>query len=92
MSVATRHVPRNPLQIYKMDLTEESVTALTSGDDQESIPLAWHPDGQKILFVTQYLFDQEILGSDIFVMDNNGENIINLTQSPEMEMVCQLVA
>ena len=85
-AVATRHVPRNPLQIYKMDLTEESVTALTSGDDQESIPLAWHPDGQKILFVTQYLFDQEILGSDIFVMDNNGENIINLTQSPEMEM------
>lgn len=83
--VATRHVPRNPLQIYKMDLTEESVTALTSGDDQESIPLAWHPDGQKILFVTQYLFDQEILGRDIFVMDNNGENIINLTQSPEME-------
>ena len=84
--VATRHVPRNPLQIYKMDLTEESVTALTSGGDEESIPLAWHPDGQKILFVTQYLFDQEILGSDIFVMDNNGENIINLTQSPEMEM------
>ena len=60
--VATRHVPRNPLQIYKMDLTEESVTALTSGGDEESIPLAWHPDGQKILFVTQYLFDQEILG------------------------------
>ena len=39
-AVATRHVPRNPLQIYKMDLTEEGVTALTSGDDQESIPLA----------------------------------------------------
>lgn len=85
-AVATRHVPRHPLQIYKMDLTKETVTALTSGGDTESIPLAWHPDGQKILFVTQYLFDQEILGSDIFVMDNNGENIINLTQSPEMEM------
>ena len=84
--IGTRHVPRNPLQIYKMDLTKESVTALTSGGDEESIPLAWHPDGQKILFVTQYLFDQEILGSDIFVMDNDGENIINLTQSPEMEI------
>ena len=84
--VATRHVPRNPLQIYMMDLTKESVTALTSGDNEENIPLAWHPDGQKILFVTQYLFDQEILGSDIFVMDNNGENIINLTQTPEMEI------
>ena len=84
--IATRHVPRNPLQIYMMDLVKESVTALTSGDDEESIPLAWHPDGQKILFVTQHLFDQEILGSDIFVMDNDGENIINLTQSPEMEI------
>ena len=85
-AVATRHVPRNPLQIYMIDLVKESVTALTSGGDTESIPLAWHPDGQKILFVTLYLFDQEILGSDIFVMDNNGENIINLTQTPEMEM------
>ena len=84
--VVTRHVPRNPLQIYMMDLAKESVTALTSGDDKERIPLAWHPDGQKILFVTLSLFDQEILGSDIFVMDNNGENIINLTQTPEMEM------
>ena len=85
-AVVTRHVPRNPLQIYKMDLVKESVTALTSGDNEENIPLAWHPDGQKILFVRLYLFDQEILGSDIFVMDNNGENIINLTQTPEMEM------
>ena len=78
-------VARNPLQIYKMDLVEESVTALTSGDNEENIPLAWHPDGQKILFVTLFFLDQEILGSDIFVMDNNGENIINLTQTPEME-------
>ncbi len=85
-AVVTRHVPRNPLQIYKMDLVKESVTPLTSGDNEENIPLAWHPDGQKILFVTLSFLDQEILGSDIFVIDNNGENIINLTQTPEMEM------
>ncbi len=85
-AVGTRHVPRNPLQIYKMDLVEESVTALTSGDNEENIPLAWHPDGQKILFVKLFFLDQEILGSDIFVMDKNGENVINLTQTPEMEM------
>ena len=84
--VGTRHVPRNPLQIYKMDLVEESVTALTSGDNEENIPLAWHPDGRKILFVKLFFLDQEILGSDIFVMDKNGENVINLTQTPEMEM------
>ena len=85
-AIGTRHVPRNPLQIYKMDLVEESVTALTSGDNEENIPLAWHPDGRKILFVKLFFLDQEILGSDIFVMDNNGENVINLTQTPEMEM------
>ena len=75
-----------------MDLAKESVTALTSGDDKERIPLAWHPDGQKILFVTLSLFDQEILGSDIFVMDNNGENIIKFDTNARDGNVCQLVA
>ena len=69
-----------------MDLTKESVTALTSGGDKERIPLAWHPDGQKILFVTLSLVGPGPEWSDIFVMDNNGENIINLTQTPEMEV------
>ena len=84
--VATKHSPLHPLQIYMMDLTKASVTALTSGGDEEKIPLAWHPDGQKILFVTLSLIGQETLWTDIFVMDNNGENIINLTQTPEIEM------
>ena len=84
--VATKHSPLHPLQIYMMDLTKASVTALTSGGDKEKIPLAWHPDGQKILFVTLSLIGQETLWTDIFVMDNNGENIINLTQTPEIEM------
>ena len=84
--VVTIHLPQNPLQIYMMDLTKASVTALTSGGDEERIPLAWHPDGQKILFVTLSLIGQETLWTDIFVMDNNGENIINLTQTPEMEV------
>ena len=84
--VATKHSPLHPLQIYMMDLTKASVTALTSGGDEEKIPLAWHPDGQKILFVTLSLIGQETLWTDIFVMDNNGENIINLTQTPEMEV------
>jgi TolB protein len=84
--VVTIHLPQNPLQIYMMDLTKASVTALTSGGDEERIPLAWHPDGQKILFVTLSLVGPGPEWSDIFVMDNNGENIINLTQTPEMEV------
>ena len=82
--VTTSHPPPNPLQIYMMNLAKAHVAPLTSGGDEERIPLAWHPDGQRILFVmltpvegTQW--------SDIFVMDNNGENIINLTQTPEIE-------
>ena len=82
--VTTSHPPPNPLQIYMMNLAEANVTPLTSGGDEERIPLAWHPGGQRILFVmltpvegTQW--------SDVFVMDNNGENIINLTQTPEIE-------
>ena len=77
-SIVTNPTPPNPLQIYMMNLAKASVTPLTSGGDEERIPLAWHPDGRRILFVI--LTPQ---WSDIFVMDNNGENIINLTQTPE---------
>lgn len=82
--VTTSQPPPNPLQIYMMDLTKENVTALTSGGDEDRIPLAWHPNGQKILFITLSLIGQEILGSDIFIMDSSGENITNLTQTPEI--------
>ncbi len=78
--VTTSQPPPNPLQIYMMNLAAANVIPLTSGGDEDRIPLAWHPDGQRILFVT--LTTQ---WSDLFVMDNNGENIINLTQTPELE-------
>ena len=78
-SITTKHPSSHPLQIYMMDLTKENVTALTSGGDEDRIPLAWHPDGQKILFITLSL-----MGSDIFIMDSSGENITNLTQTPEI--------
>ena len=38
--------------------------------------MAWRPDGRKILFS---------FSKDIYVMDPDGENMINLTQSPESE-------
>ena len=83
--VTTSRPPPNPLQIYMMNLAKASVTPLTSGGDEERIPLAWHPDGQRILFVMLTPVTQGTRWSDIFVMDNNGENIINLTQTPEIE-------
>ena len=84
--IITQPPPPNPLQIYMMNLTKESVTALTSGGAEERIPLAWHPDGHKILFAMLNPVGRPGPDwSDIFVMDNNGENIINLTQTPEEE-------
>ena len=85
-TIITQPPPPNPLQVYMMNLAKESVTALTSGGAEERIPLAWHPDGHKILFVMLNPVGRPGPDwSDIFVMDNNGENIINLTQTPEEE-------
>ena len=85
-TIITQPPPPNPLQIYMMNLAKESVTALTSGGAEERIPLDWHPDGQKILFAMLNPVGRPGPDwSDIFVMDNNGENIINLTQTPEEE-------
>ena len=85
--IITQPPPPNPLQIYMMNLAKESVTALTSGGAEERIPLAWHPDGHKILFAMLNPVGRPGPDwSDIFVMDNNGENIINLTQTPEEEV------
>ena len=84
--VITQPPPPNPLQIYMMNLAKESVTALTSGGAEERIPLDWHPEGHKILFVMQSPVGRPGPDwSDIFVMDNNGEDIINLTQTSEEE-------
>lgn len=74
----------NPLQIYSMNLADGSATALTSAQTMSSIPLAWNPNGQKFLFAA-LPFDQEAESSDIYVMDANGKNMANLTQSPEHE-------
>ncbi|RKU11387.1 hypothetical protein C6502_08430 [Candidatus Poribacteria bacterium] len=84
--VITQPPPPNPLQIYMINLAKESITALTSGGAEERIPLDWHPEGHKILFVMQSPVGRPGPDwSDIFVMDNNGEDIINLTQTPEEE-------
>ena len=63
-------------EIFSMNLKDESLSALTSGGAENKTPLAWRPDGMKILFS---------LSADIYVMDSDGENMINLTQSPERE-------
>ncbi len=83
--IETFRSPPNPLQIYSMNLAEGSVAPLTSGGAENRFPLAWRPDGRKILFTTLAPFVQNIESGEIYVMDPDGENMINLTQTPEKE-------
>ena len=89
--IVTKPPPLNNLQIYSMNLADGNVTALTSGDTADSIPLAWRPDGQKILCAIQssfnpYDFDKGNNSSDVYVMNTDGKNMLNLTQTPEYEI------
>ena len=79
--VATNQPPPNPWQIYSMNLNDGSITALTSGGAEDRFPWAWRPDGQKILFIISSPSDEEVRWSHIYVMDPDGENMINLTQA-----------
>ncbi len=78
--------PPNPFQIYSMNLNDGTVTALTSGGAENRFPAAWHPDGRKILLWISSPHHQNAQSADIYVMDPDGENMINLTQSPEREV------
>lgn len=82
--IESHRTPPKPLQIYSMNLADGRVVPLTSGDAVNSIPMAWSPDGRKILF-TAIPFDQDAESNDIYVMDSDGTNMINLTQSAENE-------
>ena len=81
--IATIQHPPNPFQIYSMNLDDGMVTALTSGGAENRSPLAWRSDGRKILSLISSPFYQKVQSADIYVMDPDGENMINLTQSPE---------
>ena len=83
--IVTKPLPPNPLHIYRMNLAEERVTVLTFGGTENRVPLAFRPDGRNILFAFQSSFDEEIESSDIYVMDADGKNMINLTNTPEKE-------
>ena len=71
----------NPPQIYSMNLDDGGVTALTSG----GAPMAWRPDGQKILLTISSPYDEEVRTSDFYVMDPDGENMINLNLAQSSE-------
>ena len=82
--------PPNPSQIYAMNLEDGMITAVTSGGDENKLPMGWSPDGRKILVnisspIAEEPIDEKVRWSDTYVMDPDGENMINLTQSSDRE-------
>lgn len=69
-------------QIFVMDPDGSNVTQLTFGENHKSWPV-WSPDGTKILFTADAgrgTYGGN-LANDIFVMNADGTNMINLTQN-----------
>ena len=64
-------------EIYVMHVNSMKIVRLTVTIAKEETPV-WSPDGMKIAFASGNQFAQ----SDIFVMNANGANPVNLTQNP----------
>jgi Tol biopolymer transport system component len=67
-----------------ISLTEEIQAVSANGTNYRTVSSgfegynnpSWSPDGQQIVF--------EISGRDIGIMDSNGQNVVNLTNSPDV--------
>ena len=83
--MSNRHDERNG-EIYLMNSDGKRVRRLTNHPQFDAVP-AWSPNGQKITFKS-FRDEHRFLGwgsiqGEIYVMNSDGANPINLTQSPE---------
>lgn len=83
---STRQVAPGRVEVWRMNADGSNKVQLTSGNWVERNPeairglnweLSWSPDGQQIVFPSNRDGNREI-----YVMDRNGQNQRNLTQSP----------
>ena len=76
----TRDVGITRGEIYVMNASGTNPINLTQSPERADGVSSWSPDGQQIVFTSAELFNKDLLAnSDIFVMDANGANPINLT-------------
>ena len=73
-------------EIYLMNSDGKQIRQLTKHPQYDEEP-AWSPDGQKITFVSfrdlEQIPEHGIWRGEIYLMNSDGTNPINLTQSPE---------
>ena len=72
-------------EIFLMNPDRKRVRQLTRHLQYDSTP-AWSPDGQKIAFMSfrdEHRFQGRMITGEIYVMNADGTDPINLTQSPE---------
>ena len=63
------------MQTYVMNADGSQVSELTTGNSSNYSP-SWSPDGKRIVFTS---------GKDICIMDADGSNVINLTNTPDID-------
>jgi Tol biopolymer transport system component len=63
------------LDLFVMDLEGGNVTNITHSPASNEIPIAWSPNGEELAF-----FSDQNGATEIFLLQANGEGLLNLTQ------------